>query len=177
MTLAAFQSDAFQNDAFQVSGTAIVGDAFNGCAFEPTAFNASVCETPAPAARTGGGWLEYPEVTRARQSKERRQREIWRSMEQTIEEAYADAKGIPRKVARAEVREALAPRDPARVQAIAASLAQSGDPAAERLMEQITARLAELQAAALVYERMEQQAFALWRAQEEDAIAVLLMVN
>ena len=125
----------------------------------------------------GGGWLEEPDVREARQSKQRRQREIWRAMEQTIEEAYADAKGIPRKVARAEVREALAPRDPARVQAIAASLAQSGDPAAERLIEQITARLAELQAAALVYERMEQQAQILWRQQEEDAIAILLLAS
>jgi hypothetical protein len=134
-------------------------------------------ETPEAGAARGGAWLETPQVETARRSKEKRQRDIWKSLERTIEEAYADAKGLPRKAVRPEVREALAPRDPARVQAIAAQLAQSGEPSAVRLVNEIEARLAELVAAALVYDRMEQQARVLWQRQEDEAIAVLLLAS
>jgi hypothetical protein len=44
-------------------------------------------------------------------------------------------------------------------------------------VKSLNARLAELEQAALVYDRMEQQARMLWARQNDDAITVLLMVD
>ena len=70
---------------------------------------------PEPPLSGGGGWLELDAARQARKANEQRKREIWRSIELTIEEAYATAKGGPRKEVRQEVKLELAPRDPARV--------------------------------------------------------------
>ena len=125
----------------------------------------------------GGGWLELDVTRQARRTAEKRKRDIWRSIERTIEEAYATAKGGPRNELRQEIKQELAPRDPARVAAIAARLAETSDPEALKLVKSLNARLAELEQAALVYDRMEQQARMLWARQNDDAIAVLLMVT
>ena len=132
---------------------------------------------PEPPLSGGGGWLELDAARQARKANEQRKREIWRSIERTIEEAYATAKGGPRKELRQEVKQELAPRDPARVAEIVARLAETSDPEALRLVRSLNARLAELEQAALVYDRMEQQARMLWARQNEDAIVALLMVN
>ena len=132
---------------------------------------------PEPPKSGGGGWLELDAARRARKANEQRKREIWRSIERTIEEAYATVKDGPRKEVRAEIKQELAPRDPARVAAIAARLAETSDPEALNLVKSLNARLAELEQAALVYDRMEQQARMLWARQNDDAIAVLLMVT
>ena len=132
---------------------------------------------PEPPLSGGGGWLELDAARQARKANEQRKREIWRSIELTIEEAYATAKGGPRKEVRQEVKQELAPRDPARVAEIVARLAETSDPEALRLVRSLNARLAELEQAALVYDRMEQQARMLWARQNEDAIVALLMVN
>jgi hypothetical protein len=125
----------------------------------------------------GGGWVELDVAREARRTAEKRKREIWRSIERTIEEAYATATGGPRKEIRAEVRQELAQRDPARIAAIAARLAETSDPEALKWVKSLNARLAELEQAALVYERMEQQARMLWARQNDDAVTVLLMVD
>ena len=125
----------------------------------------------------GGGWVELDVARQARRTAEKRKRDIWRSIERTIEEAYATAKGGPRKELRQEIKQELAPRDPDRVAAIAARLAETSDPEALKLVKSLNARLAELEQAALVYDRMEQQARMLWARQNEDAIVALLMVN
>jgi hypothetical protein len=134
-------------------------------------------ESPPPEVITGGGWVELDVAREARRTAEKRKREIWRSIERTIEEAYATATGGPRKEIRAEVRQELAQRDPARIAVIAARLAETSDPESLKLVKSLNARLAELEQAALVYDRMEQQARMLWARQNDDAIAVLLMVD
>lgn len=172
MSDGAFQSDAFYNNAFQVHVEEVCTPAFDSTAFDNDGFQVCVDE-----AATGGGWVELPETRRARRQYERKRREAWRKLEDAIEEAYAKATGQTRKEVRPVVQEALAQREPARVEAIAAQLATSGDPQAERLVAAIQQRLTELEAAALVYERMQEQARILWRQQEEDAIAILLLAS
>jgi hypothetical protein len=134
-------------------------------------------ESPPPEVIAGGGWVELDVAREARRTAEKRKREIWRSIERTIEEAYATATGGPRKEIRAEVRQELAQRDPARIAVIAARLAETSDPESLKLVKSLNARLAELEQAALVYDRMEQQARMLWARQNDDAITVLLMVD
>ena len=129
--------------------------------------DACVIVTPTPDA--GGGWFDDDITERARKDGNKRKRQIWRSIEQTIEEAYADATGQPRKAIQAEVRQALAPRDPARVEAIARQLTKSNDPAASALLDKIEAQLSELQAVSVIYERMQEP-------DDEEAMSVILMV-
>jgi hypothetical protein len=129
-----------------------------------------------PAAVIGGGWIEDEPVRRVRRANEKRKREIWRSIERTIEKAYAAARGEPVEAVRTEVREQLAERNPARVAAIVNQLSSVNGPQAQNIVNTLNARLNELQQAALVYERMEQQARLRAARQNDDAIVALLMV-
>jgi hypothetical protein len=129
-----------------------------------------------PAPVISGGWVEDEPVRRARQANEKRKREIWRSIERTIEKAYAAARGEPVEAVRTEVRQQLAERNPARVASIVSQLSSVSGPQAESIINTLNARLNELQQAALVYERMEQQARLRAARQNDDAIVALLMV-
>lgn len=168
---AAFQSDAFQVDAFQVVVDVCV-PAFQPTAFQNNAFQVCVSEGP-----RGGGWVETREARKARKEYEAKRRESWRKLEETIEDAYAQATGQPRKAVKPVVKEALASRDPETVRRLAERLAASADPAAALLVQRIEARLAEISRfAGLIAEIEQEQMLARWR-DEEDALALLLMVD
>ena len=175
MTHAAFQSDAFQNSAFQIheTGGGACTPAFQTNAFQVDAFQ--TC-TDTQSQSRGGGWLETAETSRARREYERRRREEWRKLEREIEEAYADATGQTRKAVKPIVRKALAEQNPATVERLARQLAQASDPAALALVERIEARLNEIRTVAALLEQLEYNAM-LMRRDEDDAIAVLMMVN
>lgn len=122
----------------------------------------------------GGGWVEHPDTRKARKGYERQKRDAWKRLERDLEDAYAEATGQPRKAVRPAVREALSPRDPARVKAIAQQLVSSGDARSAELTKRIEARLAEIAEIAVVMQA--EQIAAQQRAQdEENAIIALLL--
>jgi len=132
---------------------------------------------PQPTVARGGGWLEPKQVEKARKKAEREKREAWKRLEDDIADAYADATGQPRKKVKPVVSEALAARDPEAVRRLAEKLAVSADPEAVRLTQRIDERLAEIEQLAGLIAEIERQAIIARMIDEDEAIAVLLMVN
>lgn len=124
---------------------------------------------------TGGGWIEEPDVRTARKERERKRHDAWKRLERDIEDAYAKATGQTRKDVRPVVREALAPRDPERVRAIAEQLVSSGDTRAADLAQRIETRLAEIAQLAAFVEQAQQIAAQQRAIDEENAIIALLL--
>jgi hypothetical protein len=130
---------------------------------------------PEPEAPRGGAWVETREARQARREYASKRREAWKRLEQDLEDAYAEATGQPRKSVRPAVREALAPRDPQRVKAIAERLVSSGQAEAVELAQRIEARLAEIAELAAMVAQAEQIAAQQRAMDEEDAIIALLL--
>lgn len=184
VTLAAVAPSVASGASVDVPGVEItigaLAPSINGVTIAPDAANINI-EGFAPSitaratAARGGGWLETPKIEKARRSAEKRRRNVWETLERTIEDAYAEASGLPRAEVKAQVSEALAERNPARVEAIVEQLAASKDPEAERIARQVEKQIAELERIANAYNWAVIAAQEEWQRQEEDAITLLLL--
>lgn len=169
-----FFNGKFFNGDFFGSTAPTDGNYFNGPFYGGGFFGDITTTTTGPV---GGAWIETPANRRARKKAEREKRAAWKRLEEDIEEAYAEAMGLPRKKVKPVVSEALAARDPETVKRIAEKLAVSADPAAVRLTQRIDARLQEIEQLGLLIAEIERQAILARIRDEDDAIAMLLLAN